>query len=42
MYKRKFILQSAMDKKQIYAIFKVKTGIHNVDKEHRMPIAHSL
>ena len=42
MYKRNFILQSAMDKIQFYAIFKVKLGIHNVDKEHRVPITQSL
>ena len=27
---------------QFYAIFKVKTYIHNVDKEYRVPITQSL
>lgn len=42
MYKENNKTQFTISMIQFYAIFKVKLGIHNVDKEHRVPITQSL
>ena len=42
MYKENDKTQFTISMIQFYAIFKVKLGIHNVNKEHRVPITQPL
>ena len=42
MYKENNKTQFTISMIQFYAIFKVKLGIHNVDKEHRVPLTQLL
>ena len=42
MAKKNKIIQSAKNKIQKYPIFRLKTGLHNGNKRHKVHMSHSL